>query len=164
MRQKIIDIATSEIGTKEYPPGSNRVKYNTWLYDKEVSGKAYAWCGAFVSWVFNEAGINLGTIDYRKGYAGTNYALNNVHKWGKKIEHKDALPGDIAFFDWDKNGRWDHTGIFCKHLGNGIFECIEGNTAIGNDSNGGSVMKRQRRYSVSQFVRPNILDAKDILT
>jgi hypothetical protein len=163
MRQKIIDIATAEIGVKESPAGSNKCKYNTWLYGKEVSGSQYAWCGAFVSWVFDQAGINLGNIDYYKGYAGTNYAVNNVHKWGKKIDHKDARPGDIAFFDWDKNKRWDHTGIFVKHVGDDIFETIEGNTAIGNDSNGGAVMRRQRRYSVTQFVRPNVLDIKDIL-
>ena len=48
----IIEKAKSQLGTKESPAGSNKVKYNTWYYGKEVSGSAYPWCMAFVSWVF----------------------------------------------------------------------------------------------------------------
>jgi hypothetical protein len=163
MRNEIIRVALAEVGTKEKPSGSNTVKYNTWFYGKEVKGPSYAWCGAFASWVFDTAGLPLGVIDYTRGYAGTNYAVNNVHKWGKVVSRDDVKPGDLAFFDFDGNKRWDHTGIFKQDLGNDIFECIEGNTAIGNDSNGGEVMVRQRRYSVAIFIRPNVLTAKEIL-
>jgi murein L,D-transpeptidase YcbB/YkuD len=48
----IVAKAKSQVGTKESPAGSNKVKYNTWYYGKEVSGSAYPWCMAFVSWVF----------------------------------------------------------------------------------------------------------------
>lgn len=48
----IINTAKSQVGTKEVPAGSNKVKYNTWYYGKEVSGSSYPWCMAFVSWVF----------------------------------------------------------------------------------------------------------------
>jgi hypothetical protein len=53
------------------------------------------------------------------------------------------LPGDIAIYNWD-GGEPDHIGIVARYLGNGDFEAIEGNTAIGNDSNGGEVMRRVR--------------------
>lgn len=162
LREKILSIATAEIGTKENPAGSNKVKYNEWLYNKIVIGPAFAWCGAFVSWVFDQTGINLGKIDYLRGFAGTNYAVDNVHKWGKKITRDQVQPGDIVFFDFDNNKRYDHTGIFLKDIGNNTFESIEGNTAVGNDSNGGAVMKRQRRYSVAIFVRPNVLEPQSI--
>ncbi len=151
---KLIEIAEKEIGVSEQPPQSNKVKYNTWFYGKEVSGSAYAWCGAFVSWVYAQAGMPLGTIDYLKGFAGCPYAVKNVAKWGKIVTAPEA--GDVVFFDWDKNGRHDHTGIFEKDLGGGFFSSIEGNTAIGNDSNGGSVMRRKRSYSMAIFVRPNV--------
>lgn len=150
---KLIEIAEKEIGVSEQPPQSNKVKYNTWFYGKEVSGANFAWCGAFVSWVYAQAGMPLGTIDYLKGFAGCPYAVKNVAKWGKLVDKPES--GDVVFFDWDKNGRHDHTGIFVKDLGNGYFEAIEGNTAIGNDSNGGSVMRRKRAYSLAIFVRPN---------
>ena len=53
----ILAAAQKEVGNKEYPAGSNNVKYNTWFYGKEVSGAAYPWCCAFISWLFR--GTNL---------------------------------------------------------------------------------------------------------
>lgn len=48
----IVNTAKSQVGTKEVPAGSNKVKYNKWFYGKDVSGSSYPWCMAFVSWVF----------------------------------------------------------------------------------------------------------------
>lgn len=152
---KVVEIAEKEIGVKENPPDSNNVKYNSWFFNKEVSGKSFAWCGAFVSWCFAQSGLPLGIIDYRKGFAGCNYAVKNIHKWGRIV----TVPkeGDVVFYDWDGNGVFDHTGIFVKDLGKGFFEAIEGNTAFKNDSNGGEVMRRaDRKYKNAIFVRPNI--------
>lgn len=161
-REKVIEVALSQVGISENPAGSNKVKYNTWFYGKEVQDDPikklfYPWCGAFVSWVMAEAGVQLGTIDYKKGFAGCPFAVRNLKKWGRLVTV--PLPGDVVFFDWQGDGIFDHTGIFKKDLGNGLFECIEGNTAVGNDSNGGSVMLRERKYKVAIFVRPFSLEA-----
>ena len=40
---KVLDVARKELGVKESPANSNRVKYNTWYYGREVSGAAYTW-------------------------------------------------------------------------------------------------------------------------
>lgn len=48
----VVAKAKAQVGTKESPAGSNKVKYNTWFYGKEVRGSEYPWCMAFVSWVF----------------------------------------------------------------------------------------------------------------
>ena len=50
--EKILEIARLQLGIKENPPNSNRVKFNTAYYGQEVSGRAYPWCCAFVWWVF----------------------------------------------------------------------------------------------------------------
>lgn len=155
---KIIETALKEVGTKESPPDSNNVKYNDWIYGKPVSGPNFPWCGAFVSWVYANSGFPLGNIGVTKGYVGCPYALANIAKWGKVVSRHEVKPGDVVFFDWNHDQRMDHTGIFVKDLGNDLFESIEGNTSLGNDSNGGEVMVRQRRYSVATFVHPNILD------
>lgn len=152
---KLIDVATKEIGVVEEP--INKVKYNDWIYQKPTSGKSYAWCGAFVSWVFNEAGLNLGKIDLSRGFVGCPYAVKNIHKWGKLV----TVPteGCVVFYDWDGNGVFDHTGIFVKDLGNGIFEAIEGNTSFKDNSTGGQVMRRSdRKYKHAIFVQPNVLN------
>lgn len=49
---RVLQIAESQLGIKETPSGSNRVKFNTWYYGREVSGDAYPWCCVFVEWVF----------------------------------------------------------------------------------------------------------------
>jgi len=52
-RTAIIARARGELGVKEAPYGSNKVKYNTWFYGKAVSGSDYPWCAVFICWVFN---------------------------------------------------------------------------------------------------------------
>lgn len=161
--EKILSIATTEVDLKvvEFPSGSNNVKYNTWFYGHEVHdgdkpGAKYPWCATFVSWVFDQAGINLGTIDYRKGYAGCVYAVLNIPKWGKIITK--PVPGCIVFFDWQGDGKFDHTGIFVRDINREIFEAIEGNTSFKDNSNGGGVMRRtDRHYKHALFVLPNVL-------
>lgn len=162
---KVIETAQKEIGICESPAGSNNVKYNTWIYGREVADGdkkspkgipyKYPWCGAFVSWCFNEAGIPLGKIDVLKGFVGCPYAVKNVNKWGKIVTIPQ--PGDVVFFDWQGDGVFDHTGIFVKDNGKGLFQSIEGNTSFGNDSNGGSVMLRERKYKNCIFIRPNVI-------
>mgnify|MGYP003522351477 FL=1 len=152
---RLIEVATNEIGVVEEP--INKVKYNDWIYQKPTSGKSYAWCGAFVSWVFNEAGLNLGKIDLSRGFVGCPFAVKNIHKWGKLV----TVPteGCVVFYDWDGNGVFDHTGIFVKDLGKGLFEAIEGNTSFKDNSNGGQVMRRSdRKYKHAIFVKPNVLN------
>ena len=50
--EMVVKTALSQVGIKESPSGSNRVKYNTWFYGKEVRGASYPWCMTFVQWVF----------------------------------------------------------------------------------------------------------------
>lgn len=144
----IIEVAKNEIGVTESPKNSNKTKY----------GKAFGldgqpWCGMFVSWCYDQAGVVLPKIGFSKpGFAGCQTAVAYFKKVGK-ITTK-PVPGDIVFFDWNSDGRYDHTGIFVKDNGDGTFDTIEGNTAIANDSNGGKVMARNRSYSTAIFVHP----------
>jgi hypothetical protein len=66
--------------------------------------------------------------------------------------------GDIVLFDWNHDGKHDHTGIFVRWVTKTTFECIEGNTSPNNNgsqSNGGGVYKRTRGVGFATFV--NIL-------
>lgn len=145
---KILDTAIAEIGNAEQPANSNRTKYGKWF---GLDG--LAWCGMFVSWVYAHSGKRLPNIGYTNGFAGCQTAVEYFRKSGKVVT--DPQPGDIVFFDWNKDGRYDHTGIFESWIeGHAYFNAIEGNTAVGNDSNGGNVMRRIRSKSVAIFVRP----------
>jgi hypothetical protein len=152
IREHILEVAAGQIGYTEEPKNSNLTKYGAWF---GLNGKA--WCGQFVSWCFFTAGVPLGVIDYKKGFAGCQYATRNLKKWGRLVTV--PMAGDVVFYDWQGDGVFDHTGIFVKDLGKGLFEAIEGNTAFGNDSNGGAVMRRaDRRYKSAIFCRPKCLE------
>lgn len=141
---EIIRIAEKEIGQVEKPTNSNKTKYGKWFGLDGV-----AWCGMFVSWCYTQAGFPLPKIGFSKGFAGCQTAV----AFFKKNEMITSAPvaGDIVFFDWNKDGRYDHTGVFVKWIDENTFETIEGNTAVGNDSNGGQVMRRNRNKSVAIF-------------
>lgn len=135
---KIIEIAKKEIGSTEKPANSNKSKYGKWFGFDGV-----AWCGMFVSWCFDQAGTPLPNIGFKKGFAGCQTAVAYFKKNNKVTV--DPKEGDIVFFDWNADGRYDHTGIFVQWINPfETFESIEGNTSVGNNSNGGKVMKRTR--------------------
>lgn len=144
---KIIEIASKEIGYSESPNNSNKTKYGKWFGFDGV-----AWCGMFVSWVYFTAGKPLGKIGFTKGFAGCQTAVSYFKKNGKITVNPTI--GDIVFFDWNSDGRYDHTGIFVKWIDSDTFETIEGNTSLTNQSNGGQVMRRVRNKKTAIFVHP----------
>ena len=144
----IIEIAKQEVGYTENPANSNQTKYGKWFGFDGV-----AWCGMFVSWVYFYAGFPLGNIGFKKGFAGCQTAVAHFRKTGKITN--DPIPGDIVFFDWNGDGRYDHTGIFVRRISSQWFETVEGNTSLTNQSNGGQVMLRKRIFNNNTiFVHP----------
>jgi len=142
----IVEIAKKEIGVTEKPENSNKTKYGKWFGFDGV-----AWCGMFVSWVYSAAGFALPKIGFSKGFAGCQTAVAYFIK-NKKIT-TEPIPGDIVFFDWNSDNRYDHTGIFVKWIiKNKTFESVEGNTSLTNQSNGGQVMLRERSNKNVLFV------------
>ena len=135
--EKILAAARSQLGVTEQPPGSNRVKYNDWYYGRPVSGPSYPWCMAFVQWVFCTAGM---AIPLKTASCGMLMAWARRQK---KFVRWGFRPGDVVFFRFD--GRHvTHTGIVEKIRPDGYLVTIEGNTGVGNDANGGAVMRRVR--------------------
>ena len=146
--KSLIDIARAEIGQTETPKNSNRTKYGKWANLDGV-----AWCGLFVSWVYEQAGKPMPRIGFRfNGFAGCQTAVAYFRKERKIVTTPQE--GDLVFFDWNNDKRHDHVGLFVKWLDKDHIETIEGNTAIGNDSNGGNVMIRKRHKRFCLFVRP----------
>jgi hypothetical protein len=135
------------IGTHEDPPGSNRTPFGVWFGLDGVP-----WCNIFVSYCFITGAKYVicagykGVGVYAKGctYVPTTEAWLQVSQmWKGRTE---PLPGDIAIYNWH-GGAPDHIGIVEEYLGGGRFNAIEGNTGIGNDANGGQVMRRLRYLS-----------------
>ena len=148
-----MDKAASYIGTREDPPGSNNVIFNTHYYGGAVSGDWYPWCCAFVWDIFRMCGLSILFYDGQKtAYCPTFY--NWAKQKGLVVPKETARYGDIVLFDWDGDGVADHIGFVESY--NGVsYTTIEGNTSTGNDSNGGQVMRRTRYASqIQAIVRP----------
>ena len=141
--RELLNIARAELGTKESPAGSNRVKYASWY---GLPGQP--WCVMFVMWVFAQAGVALPTrtasctLLMRAAQAAGCWVTGNYR------------PGDVAIYDWGGDRVPDHCGIVEAVDGDAVT-AIEGNTAVGNDSDGGEVMERTRtNKQILGAVRP----------
>ena len=143
----IVAIARKEIGYEETPKNSNKTKYGKWFGFDGV-----AWCGMFVSWCYDKAGKTIRNGGFTKGFAGCQTAAKNFTDKGWIV--KEPKAGDVVLFDWNGDGRYDHTGIFVGWIDDTTFEAIEGNTSLTNQSNGGSVMLRKRKNKGVIFARP----------
>ena len=150
----IVDLAASFVGVKENPPDSNNVIFNTDYYGRHVYGGAYPWCCTYAWDIYRMAGASELFYDGKK----TAYCPEVVN-WGRKndliVPLTEGRPGDLILFDWNHDGVADHIGIIEKQLDKNIYRTIEGNTAVGNDSNGGEVMRRTRdTNTVCCIIRP----------
>jgi surface antigen len=133
----VLNVARSQIGTTERPPGSNHTRYGAWY---EWDG--VAWCAIFVSWVADRAGAN--DIITRAAYTPSMAAwYQAVGRWGTVPRR-----GAVVFYDFpDSVRRIQHVGIVESVRSDGRIVAIEGNTSpddAGSQDNGDGVYRRVR--------------------
>ncbi len=144
---KALAEALRHVGSKERPSGSNRTDFGQWF---GVDG--VPWCNIFVSYCFKVGANKVIAAGYKGAgcYPNGCTYVPTTEAWlratGQWIGRGEPAPGDIVIYNWD-GGVPDHIGIVEAYLGGGKFNAIEGNTALGNDSNGGAVMQRLRYIS-----------------
>jgi hypothetical protein len=153
-RADIISVAEHHVGYKESAGNKN-------IFGKWYGMDGLAWCAMFVSFVYDKAGLPLGKIDSPKGYHYCPSAYNFWRKKGLLTENPKA--GDIVLFDFNKDKKMDHTGIFIGWVDDSRkeFYSIEGNTSAGvagSQSNGDGVYKRKRAYSKAGVIFVNHLN------
>lgn len=133
--------ALRHVGVRESPPGSNRTMFGRWF---GVDG--VPWCAIFASYCYDVgAGVVLcrgwhGAGVRPRGVAYVPTLAAWLRATGRVVCEPE--PGDLVVFDWD-GGLPDHVGLVVRPHGGGV-ETVEGNTAVGNDADGGGVMRRSR--------------------
>lgn len=150
--RKAVREARADLGVRESPAGSNLQKFGKFWGENGVP-----WCGLAVAYWWRMAGFNIDRdlahkIDYVP--ALVHLAANKQHRLSL-VHRLRARAGDAVCFDFD-GGTEDHVGLFVRWIDKkaGVFETIEGNTSVGNNSNGGQVMLRTRYINqVAAFVR-----------
>ena len=138
---RLIEVATAEVGTVEGP------KDNETKYGKFTKADFQPWCGSFVNWCGNEAGVKIPNTVYTPGGA---QAFKKAGSWIDG-DLADPEPGDIAYFDFPSDGvdRISHVAIVVADNGDGTVWCVEGNTSgdpKGSQRNGGEVCKKLRAF------------------
>lgn len=84
-----------------------------------------AWCAAFTSWLWKEAGYDVSWTDFDYVPAVWNDA---VAMDLNRASTSQAQPGDLIVFDWEGDGTPDHIGIV-DSVANGTINTIEGNSS-----------------------------------
>jgi LysM repeat protein len=144
---RVLAIAT-KFGTDHYKEGNN----NDSIFGRWYGLNFQPWCAMFVSYCFNMAGAGeLVNVSTKKGFASCTAAVAGFKKRKQLIKTVHARPGDIVFFNFDKNPDADHVGIVISNdLKSKVLHCIEGNTinpsGAGVQSNGDGVYFKTRPY------------------
>jgi hypothetical protein len=139
---RLIEVALAEVGYIEGP------KDNETKYGKFTKADFQPWCGSFVMWCANEAGVKIPNTVYTPGGAA---AFKKAGSWIDG-DVADPEPGDIAYFDFPSDGvdRISHVGIVVEDNGDGTVWCVEGNTTgegkKGSQRNGGECCKKLRAF------------------
>ncbi len=155
-RDEIIKLAVSQIGIKESPAGSNRVKYTEWY------GMVGPWCAMFMSWLGVKVGLKSFKVGSRWAYCPYIEADAAQGRHGLRLTSAGSITEDdivLALFHFG-GGEAKHVGIVEDiDIKGGMVTCIEGNTSsgdAGSQDNGGTVARRTRPLShVRCFVLVN---------
>ena len=159
MVTKLLNLARKELGVREYPPNSNKVKYNTAYYGQVVSGSNLAWCAVFIWWLFRECGMS----ELYYGGKKTAYVPALI-SWAQRegLLVSTPRPGDLICFDFNGNGTADHIGL-CESWDGKYVTTIDGNTGVGNEANGGAVMRRKRaKQYIVAVIRPKYEEVNEV--
>ena len=140
---RLVEVALAEVGTVEGP------KDNETKYGKFTKSNFQPWCGSFIMWCANEAGVKVPNTVFTPAGA---QAFQKAKTW-MDAETATPQPGDIVYFDFpgDNVNRISHVGIVVKDNGDGTVTTIEGNTSgdkkkSASERNGGEVAQKIRAY------------------
>ena len=142
-RDKIIAIAASQVGVKELTGNNDGVAVESYL---AVTGltKGYAWCAAYVSWVYRQAGF----AKPNSAWSPDLFPLSRITK--------EVLPGNLIGIYFPELKRIAHVGILVKHDGNYMVS-LEGNTNIAGSREGEGVYLKRRHirtiYRIADWVK-----------
>ena len=153
--KEMVRVAYSQIGITEKPRNSNTGPEVEGWYQRStfLAGTGFAWCAAFICYLFKEASNKpgmkysfklpktAGAFDY-ENWARNNSAYVDVIK----APFDQILPGDVVIFNFS------HIGLAVSTISNGKVDCIEGNTNDAGSREGDGVYKKSRRTTLIKTV------------
>lgn len=87
-----------------------------------------AWCNAYVTYIFHKSGnASLYCNGKKQTYCPTSIKICRSNM--AEIPMYLAMPSDVIYFDWDRNGVPNHIGFVRAHNTTDSIYTIEGNTS-----------------------------------
>lgn len=149
---KVLEIATSQIGQDEKPHGSNWGEpVKSYLKSVQINFPA-SWCMAFVYWCVEQAKIRVpdGTGGLRNPLVMTGGVLEQWNHIDKKYKKAQPEVGSIFIMDFGKG--LGHTG-FVEKFDDKYIYTIEGNTNDTGSREGIKVCRKKRlRSSIKGYI------------
>ena len=154
--QRAIEVARTQIGVREQPPGSNRgPEVDEYVRSVGLSPTgAFPWCAAFIYWVYEQATKELGLSNPVPKTAGVLRLWNKAQGMATVIEANTAQPNLIEpgmVFCMDFGNGKGHTGLVARVEGDQVLT-IEGNTNLGGSREGIGVFSRRRALHASKLL------------
>lgn len=144
---KTIEVAASQLGVMEDPPGSNTgPRVNQYLARVGLN-PGLPWCASFIYWCFSEASKATGIMNPlpKTGSCMGHWDSTRGHRILKQqaANNPDVIkPGHI--FIMDHGNYRGHTGLVTA-INNGYIETIEGNSALNGSREGLAVVTLRRK-------------------
>ena len=136
----LLEVIGKEIGTVEGPK-DNETKYGAF-----TKANFLPWCGSFIMWTANQAGVKVPNTVYTPAGVA---AFKKMGKW-LPVKGNKPKPGYVVYFDFPGGRDIDHVGWVVKDNNDGTALCAEGNTSAdgkkGSQSNGGEACFKLRAY------------------
>jgi hypothetical protein len=143
-RAQLRTIYTQEIGVREKSNKNDGVRVGEYLNYTGLN-EGYAWCAAFVSWAFGQAGFN----EPRTAWSPSLFPNKRIVKTPQQ--------GDVFGIYFSSLKRIAHAG-FVDEWGDKYVITVEGNTNDANSREGDGVYRKRRPissiYQVSDWITP----------
>lgn len=126
LRQKIIDIAQREIGVQEATGNNDGKRVEEYLRYTGL-GKGYAWCAAFASWCYGQAGLPEPRNPWSPALFPNARSYCRGEACGRSETMKAINAADVFGIYGQHAGRINHVGLITRLQGSYLIT-IEGNS------------------------------------
>jgi cell wall-associated NlpC family hydrolase len=137
-RSSLVGIARGELGVREQTGNNDGPRVESYLRSVGLK-KGQAWCAAFVSWIYAQAGF----AKPRSGWSPDLFPSSRLAR--------SALPGDVLGIYFKAYKRIAHVGLVIKQDGDWMLS-VEGNTNLEGSREGqGVYLKKRHRKTICAF-------------
>ena len=149
-RAHLKQVYEREIGVREQGGANRGTRVEEYLAVTGL-GPGYAWCAAFVSWCFQQAGVVAPRSAWVPSFA---VRSKRIFQRGE-FTHQRPRAGDVFLIWFARLNRPAHTGFVDRWSGDWVTT-VEGNTNTSGSREGDGVYRKRRLtrqiWAVSNFI------------